>query len=321
MYLDSKFVMQETLIMSPRNYVQVTRFRCGGFTGGFRMSHSMCDGMSSAQFFRSFCKLARGEALTTFPDLDRTILKPRDPPAPEFDHPEYFKSADVIPSTIPNGAGNGHDLNIVTPEYITKHIPMSLMEIQTLKTIAMADGSIKRCSSFEVTIAHFWQARTRSLQFAPSELTNLLIAVDFRAKMQPPISPTFCGNTIISAHVSALASEVARNPLSYCVAKIQEAVARVDERYVRSALDWLQLHGGVPAIGSAKDVLVSAWWKLPFYEHDFGWGKPVHSGPPSGSTPHYALVVSNGTDDGGLLLLVSYRPHEMVKFERHLKDI
>ncbi|KAG0560159.1 hypothetical protein KC19_10G158200 [Ceratodon purpureus] len=297
--------------------VQVTRFRCGGFTVGFRMSHSLCDGTSSAQFFRSFCKLARGAPLTEFPDLDRTILKPRDPPAPEFNHPECFRSGGVIP----NGAGTVDNIDIVAPQYITKHIPMSLMEIQTLKTIAMADGSIKRCSSFEVTIAHFWQARTRSLEFAPDELTNLLIAVDFRAKMHPPIQPTFCGNTIISAHVSALASEVAHNPLSYCVAKIQEAVARIDERYVRSALDWLQLHGGVPAIGSAKDMLVSAWWKFPFYEHDFGWGKPVHSGPPSGSTPQFALIVSNGTEDGGLLLLVSFQPHEMVKFERYLKDI
>lgn len=297
--------------------MQVTRFRCGGFTVGFRMSHSMADGTSSAQFFRSFCKLARGEALTTFPDLDRTILKPRDPPAPEFDHPECFKSGDVIP----NGAETSHDVDIMPPEYITKHIPMSLMEIQTLKTIAMADGTIKRCSSFEVTIAHFWQARTRSLEFAPHELTKLLIAVDFRAKMQPQIPPTFCGNTIISAHISVPASEVARNPLSYCVAKIQEAVAKIDERYVRSALDWMQLHGAVPAIGSAKDVLVSAWWKFPFYEHDFGWGKPVHSGPPPTATPQYCLIVSNGTDDGGLLLLVSFQPHEMVKFERYLKDI
>lgn len=105
------------------------------------------------------------------------------------------------------------------------------------------------------------------------------------------------------------------------MSKIQEALARIDERYVRSALDWLQVHGGVPAIGSKKDVLVSAWWKIPFYEHDFGWGKPVHAGPPLHGTTEYALIVSNGKEDGGLFLLVSFRQHEMVQFEQHIKDI
>lgn len=293
--------------------MQVTRFRCGGFTVAFRMSHSMCDGTSSALFFRNFCKLARGELLTTFPDLDRTFLKPRDPPSPEFDHPECFKLTDIPKDDPPT--------HQITPEYITKHIALSLIEIQTLKTIALADGTVKRCSSFDVTVAHFWQARTRSLEFSPGELSNILVAVDFRPKMQPPIPSTFCGNTIISAYASAPAAEVAESPLSFCVAKIQEAVARIDERYVRSALDWLQIHGGVPAVGSTNDVLASAWWKFPFYEHDYGWGKPVHAGPPSPGTTQYALVVSNGTDDGGLLLLVSLKPHEMAKFERYLKDI
>lgn len=198
---------------------------------------------------------------------------------------------------------------------------MTVSEIQALKAIAMADGKLTKCSSFEATVAHFWQARTRTLEFHPSELSNILIAVDFRSKFQPPIPATFCGNTVISAHVSAPAAEVARSPLSFCVAKIQEAVARIDEGYVRSAHDWLELHGGVPALGSPKDVLVSAWHRFPFYEHDFGWGKPVHAGPPSASTTQYALLVATGNeDDGGLLLLVSFRPHEMANFEHYLKS-
>lgn len=283
---------------------------------GFRMNHSMCDGISSAQFFRSYSTLARGEPLTTLPELDRTILKPRDPPTPEFDHPECFKLGEYIAS----GASVSHELDM-TPEYVTKHIAISLAEIQTLKTIAMADGRIKKCSSFEVAVAHFWQSRTRSLDLGPDELSKILIAVDFRTRMQPPISPTFCGNTILSAYAIAPAVEVAQSPLSFCVTKIREAIARVDERYVWSALDWLQIHGGVPALGSTRDVMLSAWWRLPFYEHDYGWGKPAHAGPPPPEKVAYSLIVSDPDDDGGLLLLVSFKAHQMLNFERYLKDI
>lgn len=183
--------------------MQVTRFSCGGFTVGIRMSHSMFDGLSSIQFFRSFCQLSRREPLTSFPDLDRTILKPREPPSPEFDHRECFKRSEIT----------GNSLEI-TPEYVTKHIALSKMEIQRLKLIAMEDGSVGKCSSFEVTCAHFWRARTRSLEFGDEEVSKILIAVDFRGKLTPMISPNFCGNTIISAHVSAPAAEVGSRALT-----------------------------------------------------------------------------------------------------------
>ncbi|XP_024363645.1 acyltransferase GLAUCE [Physcomitrium patens] len=294
--------------------VQVTRFRCGGFTVGFRMNHAMCDGVSTTLLFRSFCALARGEALTTFPDPDRTILAPREPPTPEFPHSECFKLSE-LPSVI------AHKTPALGPEYTTKHIPLSQIEIETLKAITMADGNITKCSSFEAVIAHFWRSRTRCLDFAPEEISNILIAVDFRTRIQPPIPPTFCGNSIISAHVSAPAGEILQEPLSFCVDKIQQAVARINERYVRSAIDWLQIHKGLPAVRTTKDCLVSAWWKIPFYEHDYGWGKPVHSGPPFPGTSEYVLIVTDPAEDGGLLLLVTLLPHEMVKFNKYFKDI
>ena len=292
-------------------WMQVTKFKCGGFSVGFRMSHAICDGISSAQFFNSFCKLARGEKLTIFPDPDRTILKPRNPPAPEFEHSECVKLSD-LPETPPIST----QLN-----YNSKVIPLSLTELRALKARALADKKITKCSFFEVMVAHMWQARTRTLEFEPHEPSTILFAVDFREKVSPPIPHTFCGNTVISGHVSAGAEEVCSKPLSFCVAKVQEAIARIDERYVRSALDWLQIHGGMPAIVKEKDVLVSGWYRFPFYEHDFGWGKPIYGGPSAPASSEFALIISNGTDDGGVHLVVGFRAHEMLRFMKHIKNI
>jgi omega-hydroxypalmitate O-feruloyl transferase len=40
--------------------IMVTKFLCGGFTIGIGMSHAVCDGFGSSQFFKSIIELARG---------------------------------------------------------------------------------------------------------------------------------------------------------------------------------------------------------------------------------------------------------------------
>ncbi|GMY29798.1 vinorine synthase-like [Fagus crenata] len=69
---------------------------------------------------------------------------------------------------------------------------------------------------------------------------------------------------------------------------------------------------------SRKDLVVykcSSWCKFPFYETDFGWGKPAWM------TSINKLVTNTigllDTSDGGVEALVTLDEEEMNTFERH----
>ena len=65
--------------------LQITVFRCGGFTLGAAMHHALCDGMGGSLFFNAVAELARGSTrITVDPLWDREVLLgPRDPPRVE----------------------------------------------------------------------------------------------------------------------------------------------------------------------------------------------------------------------------------------------
>ncbi|GLU10696.1 hypothetical protein SLE2022_274820 [Rubroshorea leprosula] len=45
---------------------QVTKFSCGGFAVGMSLSHSVCDGVGAAQFFRALTELASGKTTSPY---------------------------------------------------------------------------------------------------------------------------------------------------------------------------------------------------------------------------------------------------------------
>ncbi|KAL7080930.1 hypothetical protein ACP275_14G009300 [Erythranthe tilingii] len=73
---------------------------------------------------------------------------------------------------------------------------------------------------------------------------------------------------------------------------VKEGVERVTSEYVRSVIDWLEVYKGIPAT-SGGGFYASAWWKLPFGEVDFGFGKPRHVGPVVSGNDEFVLFLSD----------------------------
>lgn len=53
------------------------------------MQHHAADGASGLHFINTRSDMARGLDLTIPPFIDRTLLRARDPPQPQFPHVEY----------------------------------------------------------------------------------------------------------------------------------------------------------------------------------------------------------------------------------------
>ncbi|KAK8921971.1 Omega-hydroxypalmitate O-feruloyl transferase [Platanthera zijinensis] len=310
--------LSNSLVLS----IQVTRFRCGGFSIGFVINHSILDGRSAAEMMLNLASICRGEGMKIAGDLDpdRSCIRARNPPQIKFQHTEY--------SDLPESSA----ISFTSP--VVSSPAARLSRISNFNLFCFDPDMIKRlkeksgmnCSSFEAMVAHIWIARTKAVFVDRTKTASVLFAVDIRNKMSPPLPRRFIGNAVITATASARADELSERGFSFGVGLVRGAIERVDNEYVRSVIDWLEVHKGVPSVLDGN-FFVSAWWKLPFHELDFGYGKPVYGGPVLiGGKEEFVLLLSDcsgvGKDrEGGINVWIALEQEKMLKFHSFVFQI
>ncbi|XP_042516246.1 omega-hydroxypalmitate O-feruloyl transferase-like [Macadamia integrifolia] len=313
--------LSKSLLEKPLLTMQVTRFKCGGFSIGFVTNHGILDGRAASEMFQNLASICRGQGLKPhILYIDRTCIKARNPPKIKYPHQEYTKQIEISSLTSsftsPCLPSPSFQFSI---KYTRKLFTFSSQMVKTLK-----DKALAKCSSFDVMVAHLWRTRTRAVFSDPDEISTVLFAVDIRSKISPPLPNGFTGNAVITAFASAKVGDLEEKPLSFAVEMVMRATDRVTDEYVRSVIDWLEVHKGVPATLNGN-FYVSAWWKLPFYELDFGCGKPVHYGPIVGGTDEFVLLLAEGSgrgnEGGGISVWIGLEEDKMQKFMVHVYDI
>lgn len=300
---------------------KVTRFRCGGFSIGFVTNHSIFDGRAATEMLQNLASISKGEGMKTYNlNLDRSCVRARVPPQIKFEHAEYIKQAEasVTSFTSPDQPSAPPSLLALSTSHDFKRFHFSSDTISRLK-----EKATMKCSSFQVIVAHLWRARTKAVFDDPNEISAVLFAVDIRSKMLPPLPHGFMGNAVISASASARVLDIDDKPFSFCVEKVREGIERVTDEYVRSAIDWLEVHRGVPSTGNGN-FYVSAWWRLPFHELDFGYGKPVYGGPVVSGMDEFVLLLSDdngGGRGGGINAWVVLERKKMERFSCYISEV
>uniref|UniRef100_M8B9D0 Anthranilate N-benzoyltransferase protein 1 n=1 Tax=Aegilops tauschii TaxID=37682 RepID=M8B9D0_AEGTA len=114
---------------------------------------------------------------------------------------------------------------------------------------------------------------------------------------------------------------VASGPLDAVAEKVTGATARLDDEYVRSLLDHLELQAA-DASGLRKgewvmpetDLWVISWQGLPIYGADFGWGRPAFMGRACLQFSGLVYLVPGPDDDGRLDVVVAMEPESLARF-------
>ncbi|GJN10161.1 hypothetical protein PR202_ga28230 [Eleusine coracana subsp. coracana] len=138
--------------------------------------------------------------------------------------------------------------------------------------------------------------------------------------LHPPLPDGYFGNVIFTIAPIAEARTVIGG-LADGAAIIQAALDRMDSDYCRSALGYLDQQLDLSAL--ARDAAtfqynlgLTSWVRLPIYDADFGWGRPVFMGPGGIAQEGLAFVLPSADGDGCLSVAICLRVDHMEKFRK-----
>nr|ADB44897.1 hydroxycinnamoyl transferase [Sinopodophyllum hexandrum] len=308
----------------PLLLLQVTYFKCGGVSVGVGMEHTATDGASGTHFINSWSEIARGLDITIPPFIDRTLLRSRDPPTPLFPHSEHDP-----PPTMKAALGNGTLESKVHPKpspSVVTMFKLSRDQISVLKAKCKDGPDIVSFSSFEVIAGHIWRCICKARQLPDDQESKVSIAVDGRSRLNPKLPPGYFGNAIFHITPMAASGDILSKPLIYAVGKLHESLQRANDEYLRSAIDFLELHPNKsslvrgPHTFRSPNLGITSWCQMPIHEADFGWGRPIFMGPGSIIYEGLAYVLPTPEKDGSRFLAVSLLPDHMTLFKKSFYD-
>ncbi|PKA51806.1 Agmatine coumaroyltransferase-2 [Apostasia shenzhenica] len=249
--------------------VQLNRFRCGGLVVGISAHHRIADGQTMSAFYVAWGRISRGLPVDPVPTYDLSWLTPRSPAKLEFEHwgTEFIADDDL--SVHPNNfIDPGETSNVLlqySEDYITTKLKLELKG---------------KFSTFEVLLGHLWRKITQARGLAAGEETMIRVSVNGRQRLRPPVPKEFIGNLVMNAYPTAKAGDLIAGGLASAAQIIRLAVRRIDDGYIRSFIDFGEVHKEedlVPVYDRYGNLLspnleVDSWLGFEFQEVDFGGG-------------------------------------------------
>ncbi|KAF6148767.1 hypothetical protein GIB67_019375 [Kingdonia uniflora] len=298
----------------PLYILQVTFFKCGGFTIGFSFNHLTYDGVAGKIFLENLASLITYDRLVLPPYNNRKLLVARSPPRVTYPHPELLKldlpinggETGLTPFQLPSSS----DLECKT-------FRLSAQDILSLKEKAKIGGDSIYNTSFNVVVAHIWRCKALATNTGndPAKLSTILYAVNIRSKIRPRLPPTYAGNAILNAYWTTTCRELEETPFSRIVRMISQGSERMTDEYIKSVIDWGELNKGFPN----GDVFVSSWWKLGVGDVMYPWGKPIWSCPVVRNHSYNIILllpdIKGTSNTEGVNVVVALPHKQMVKFE------
>ncbi|GAA0141473.1 acetyltransferase [Lithospermum erythrorhizon] len=301
-------------------FEQVTHFKCGGVSLGVGMQHHVADGASGLHFINTWSDMARGLDITIPPFIDRTLLRARDLPLPQFEHIEYQPPPSLKDCPLSSD-------NSVVPDSSVNIFKLTRDQINALKAKSKENGNTISYSSYEMLAGHVWRSTCIARGLTDDQGTKLYIATDGRSRLQPALPPGYFGNVIFTTTPMASAGDLQSKPVWFAASRIHDALARMDNDYLRSALDYLELQPDLKALVRGAHTFkcpnlgITSWSRLPTHDADFGWGRPIFMGPGGIAYEGLSFILPSATNDGSLSVAISLQTEHMKVFQKLLYDI
>ncbi|KAJ8767928.1 hypothetical protein K2173_020868 [Erythroxylum novogranatense] len=301
----------------PLLVVQVTRFSCGSVCLGIGWHHNLADGTGFIHFLTSWSSLAQGHPINRPILLDRTSLRSRVCSyTPTFHHPEYDKfpvmnSISTLQVRSLTSQTNSEVIFEISRDQIKALMPVRDQKEESGKT---------KYTYFEILTAFIWRTACRARNLSHDQATKLRFAVDGRSRLNPPLPPDYFGNAVFSCATMAVSGELLSEPFVETVDRIHKAIIRMDDEYLRSAVEFLENKGDLtsimhdPGVCACPNLNIVSWTKLPFHAVDFGWGRADMK--PTKMFDGKGLIMINPKDEESLMLDICLEANHMQAFQK-----
>lgn len=297
----------------PVMFVQLTKFKCGGISLSFAISHVVADGTSVGHFLREWARLARGETLEILPFHDRNVLQARDPPvlSPRLEHSEDLM---IDPPDLIQLSGEEEKRMKRT----VIQLRLSQKQVERLKKLANDYSNINIGASFtryEAIAAHLWRTMCKARNHEDEQQTRLFVTINSRRRLQPPLPIGYFGNGILDLTATSTAGELVSKPLGYGASRVRDVINKITNTYMFSAIEYLKKQQDLRRfrflyLSSPEDFIGNpsvwflSWLNLPMYDMDFGWGKEAYFGPGELKLEGESVLFESRDGDGSLVLLI-----------------
>ncbi|PWA79240.1 transferase, Chloramphenicol acetyltransferase-like domain protein [Artemisia annua] len=269
--------------------IQVTMFNCGGVALGASIMHKIADASTLCTFLNEWAAMNREENEIEFS-------------GPGFNSPSLFPGRCYGPIPLPLIRDE-----LSSKLYIRKRVSFSESEISILKAKAMDNGKLNtlHLSKVQLVSAIIWKAFisvVNATNDKPSE-SILVQPVDLRGKTASLIPKESCGNLVgfcaTDARMVETTEELA-DRLSHNVKKTINKLSKVNhcsEEGQTTVLNSLTLKD-VEILESTYVIFLTSWCKFPFYEADFGFGKPTWAAPGRLPVQEIACLMDDAQGNG-----------------------
>ncbi|KAK1557722.1 hypothetical protein Q3G72_030341 [Acer saccharum] len=307
---DSKEILVNPCVL------QITAFKCGGYTLGAALHNALCDGMGATQFFNLMAEVARGGTkVPVQPVWNRVeLLGPRDPPRVEGAVKEFLSLEKGFEPYVQGFEPVERESFDVKDECLDQ-----------LKAVLLEKCGLN-FTTFEALGAFLWRAKVRCSGIPGDENVKFAYLTNIRRLVKPPLPFGYWGNGCVPLYAQISAKELVEQPLWKTAELIKKSKVNANDEYIRSYIDFQELHRG-DGITAGKEVSgFTDWRHIGHSSVDFGWGAPVTVFPVTrqilGSfEPCFFLPYSaaNGGKKDGFKVQVTLRKTAMPAFKEEMK--
>ncbi|MCO5568838.1 hypothetical protein L7F22_022539 [Adiantum nelumboides] len=182
-------------------------------------------------------------------------------------------------------------------------------------------------TSYEVLSAHIWRCACLARDLQDAQFSKLFIATDGRSRLQPALPPDYFGNVIFTASPVAQVGQLVGAPLADAARHIRRTVQVMDDEYLRSAVDYLELQPNLAEFSRGAHTFqtpnlgITSWMRLPIYGADFGWGPPLSMAPAGVPFEGLAYLLPGPPGDKRFRLSITLSPDHMLRFQELIYQV
>ncbi|XP_060195040.1 stemmadenine O-acetyltransferase-like [Lycium barbarum] len=280
--------------------VQVTFFECGGMILGCWVSHKLSDATSICTFINNWAATARGANNSNSLTPNFKIGVKVFPPTKQ-------------PSRLPFASFVGGQ----EEQTVTKVFSFDGPSIADLKSKALSKD-VPAPTRVEAVSALIWKCATSTTYSPTSSLSYLSHAVNLRKWSVPASFPDeIMGNFI--AFYWANKGENDKD-LSILVAILRKGLSQFHNTCTRNLIsspileNW-KMHEDLITRSDIELYVFSSWCGMPFYDADFGWGKPVWFSMKE--FVYKNIIILMDSKNGGIEAWICLEAKHMEQFEQH----